>query len=257
MHGGAVQVLEQEASTAGEKLREDLPCASCSLRKLNFCGALLRDWQERLPPGGRSMRQVFRTTAKRRNIYHVGTKSDDASIICSGWAFRFVQLPDGRRQILSILIPGDLISPIGIFSDKLAFSVQALTEVRHCAFSRQELQKRNSEGSNVFKSLVESCLAEAERSDSTIVDLGRRSAAERVSRLLLRLMDRLSERGLIDGQSFEFPLRQQHLADATGLTAVHVSRVIGRFRETGLIELANGWLRVLNLSELRRIADMK
>jgi CRP/FNR family transcriptional regulator, anaerobic regulatory protein len=61
----------------------------------------------------------------------------------------------------------------------------------------------------------------------------------------------------VEEQSFAFPLRQQHLADAVGLTTVHVSRVIGKFREAGLIEISRDHLKILNLPELRRIAELK
>jgi CRP/FNR family transcriptional regulator, anaerobic regulatory protein len=70
-------------------------------------------------------------------------------------------------------------------------------------------------------------------------------------------MARLDERGMVQDNSFAFPLRQRHIADATGLTPVHVSRVIGSFRGAGLIEVAGRFLKVLNLPELRRISNTR
>ena len=70
-------------------------------------------------------------------------------------------------------------------------------------------------------------------------------------------MERLGTRGLVRDQSFEFPLRQQHIADAMGLTTVHVSRVINMFRKEGLVDIAQRRIRILSLKELQRVADAK
>lgn len=236
---------------------KDLPCIECPVRKSNFCGGLLGEQLETTPLVDLKLKQVFRITPKRRNIYQAGTKSDDAIMICSGWAFRFVQLPDGRRQILSILLPGDLISPIGIFAERLKFSVQALTEVHHCAFNRVELQAKLPASSGTFITYIKDCAANAEQLHLLLADLGRRNAAERVSRFILRLMDRMTERGIGEADSFPFPLRQQHLADAVGLTTVHVSRVMAKLRSGGILDVAKDRLRVGNLAELKRVADIK
>lgn len=90
-----------------------------------------------------------------------------------------------------------------------------------------------------------------------MTDLGRRTADERIARLMLTLMARLDARGLVRDLSFSFPLRQRHIADATGLTPVHVSRVIGSFRNAGLIEITGRSLKILNLAELRRVSNTR
>ena len=89
-----------------------------------------------------------------------------------------------------------------------------------------------------------------------LFDLGKRMADERIAGLILRLMDRLDLRGEIHDQSFPFPLRQQHIADITGLTPVHVSRVIGTFRKRGLLDIAGGVVTIRDLPELRRVGGL-
>jgi CRP-like cAMP-binding protein len=105
--------------------------------------------------------------------------------------------------------------------------------------------------------LVSACLAEKEEVDQLATNLGRRRAEERIARLFLHLKERLEMRGLVRDQSFALPLRQQHIADATGLTSVHVNRVIGALRNDGIIELANGMLKIANLAGLQRVADLR
>jgi CRP/FNR family transcriptional regulator len=83
-----------------------------------------------------------------------------------------------------------------------------------------------------------------------------RSAEERIAYLFLHLTQRIAARSVIREQRYPFPLRRQHIADAVGLTAVHVSRVLSLFRERGLVELSDGVLKVFNLPELQRIGSL-
>ena len=225
------------------------PCVSCSVRMSSFCGALSLERA--------SLRQTHELLRARRTIRRAGEVADDFDIICEGWAACSMRLSDGRRQILSFLIPGDLVSVTALFNGRQRFSIQSLTDVRYCMFSRKELQKEMMEKPQVFQELVKIGIAEKEQADQVIVSLGRRSAAARIARLILLLMERLGTRGLVRDQSFEFPLRQQHIADAMGLTTVHVSRVINMFRKEGLVDIAQRRIRVLSLKELQRVADAK
>ena len=86
--------------------------------------------------------------------------------------------------------------------------------------------------------------------------LGQYSAEERIAYLLLHLTQRIAARSVIREQRYPFPLRQQHVADAVGLTSVHVSRVLSLFRDRGIIELSDGVLQVINLPELERIGSV-
>ena len=82
------------------------------------------------------------------------------------------------------------------------------------------------------------------------------SAEERIAYLLLHLTQRIAARSVIRDQRYPFPLRQQHIADAVGLTPVHVSRVFGLFRDRGIAELSDGVLQVFNLRELEHIGSL-
>jgi CRP-like cAMP-binding protein len=108
----------------------------------------------------------------------------------------------------------------------------------------------------MITALAESCAAETYSSDGLMTALGQRSAEERIAYLFLHLMQRIAARSVIRDQRYRLPLRQQHIADAVGLTSVHVSRVIGLFRDQGLVEFSSGILQVLNLPELKRIGSL-
>jgi CRP-like cAMP-binding protein len=86
------------------------------------------------------------------------------------------------------------------------------------------------------------------------IDLGRRDAAERIASLILSLAGRLNERGMMRDQSMDFPLRQHHIADAAGLTVVHVGNTLGEFRRKGLLDINDRTLTILNPEALRQVA---
>ncbi|WP_375380520.1 Crp/Fnr family transcriptional regulator [uncultured Sphingomonas sp.] len=88
-----------------------------------------------------------------------------------------------------------------------------------------------------------------------IVDLGRRDATERLAHLLYEMLVRYSVVGEADDLAFDFPMTQNDLADATGLTPSHINRILQRFREDGLIELRSRTLTVTNPTRLREIAQ--
>lgn len=202
-----------------------------------------------------SFRQIHHSVPPRRLIYRAGEATDDFDVICEGWAACVMRLADGRRQILSFLIPGDLVSVTALFKGRQPFSVQSLSEVRYCLYNRFELQKTLKENAKVFEEIVKIGIVEKELADQTVVSLGRKSAAARIARLILLLMERLKVRGAIQDMSFGFPLRQQHIADAMGLTTVHVSRVINALRKDGLVDISQRKINILNLAGLQSVAE--
>jgi CRP/FNR family transcriptional regulator, anaerobic regulatory protein len=105
-------------------------------------------------------------------------------------------------------------------------------------------------------------IEEKDRADQLIVDFGRRTADERIARLMLNLAERLSQRRMTrttesSGLEMEFPLRQHHIADATGLTPVHVSKVLSEFGRSGLIKISDRALAILDPAGFRRVAHMR
>jgi CRP-like cAMP-binding protein len=112
---------------------------------------------------------------------------------------------------------------------------------------------------DLMEKLSRAWLEEKSRADQLIVDLGRRTADERIARLILNLVDRLVKRNMAHGEPLEveFPLRQHHIADATGLTPVHVSKVLTEFRRSGLIKISERSLTILDPAGFRRVANKR
>lgn len=201
--------------------------------------------------------QVCRSAKPRQVLLRAGESLRGLPVLLEGWAVGISRLSDGRRQILSFLLPGDLISAHAAFSERLSFSVEAVTAVRYSYYDRKDLVEQLSSDPRTFNALIRSFIVEREKANQLAVDLGCRSAHERVARLILHLHRRLKQRDLVFDDSFDVPLRQQHIADATGLTAVHVNRVLGSLRHDGIVEVADGRWKILDYASLERLADLR
>jgi len=233
------------------------PCLTCASQERSFCAALLGklDQAERLRRQPRW--QEFKIARTNDNILKRGDVSRHVYVLCEGWAARLFRLVDGSKQILNFLLPADLFFPLGVFSDRIDSSFDALSDVQFSRFDRGEVLARLRANPAITTALVESKLAERTAGDELLTVLGKRSAEERVAYLFLHLMKRIADRNVIREHRYAFPLRQQQIADFTGLTPVHVSRVIGAFRDRGLVELSGGVLQVMDVAELERIGAMQ
>ncbi len=196
------------------------------------------------------------TARARQTLMRAGERLPGVPVLSEGWAARVSRLPDGRRQILSFVLPGDLVSIGTVFSERLLYFTEAITPVRCIYYDRDDFGRQMAAEPAVFAAVVKLLLAEKDRAFQLAVDLGRRDAAERIARLLLHIRDRLEMRRLVVDDAFDLPLRQQHIADATGLTSVHVNRVFCALRQEGLVEMRDGRLKILDLRGLNERAEI-
>lgn len=173
----------------------------------------------------------------------------------SGWAFRYKTLSDGRRQILNFLLPGDFIGLQQEFADGAMHGVEAVTACSLSVFPRDGLWELFHSNPGLSYDITWLCAREEGMVDENLLTAGRRNAAERVAMLLVHLYRRMEHIGLATGGSVEFPINQQHIADALGLSLVHTNKTLKRLQQLGLHQLTEGRLRLVNPRALQRIAD--
>jgi CRP/FNR family transcriptional regulator, anaerobic regulatory protein len=239
-------------------------CSTCQSHEFNWCRvALAAQCNVALIEAASVDQSSSHTVAARRIICREQDLYDAVPIICDGWAASVVTLSDGSRQILSFLLPGDLVSTTLLFEARPNCLVEAITEVRFRTFKRSYLKTLVFERPDLFGKLAQAWIEEKDRADQLIIDLGRRTADERIARLILNLAERLAKRGTFtpayaaSGMEMDFPLRQHHIADATGLTPVHVSKVLSEFRRDGLIKISDRALTILDPAGFRRVAQAR
>jgi CRP/FNR family transcriptional regulator len=231
-------------------------CLACPAHELNLCAAAKTKGgpdSDRRSDAPQLASTVY-TIPARRSICHPKEWSEFVPIVCDGWAASSIALPDGRRQILSFLLPGDIVSMASLLEPTHGRSVQAITQVTYRNFRRSEIKFNLLTFSDLLERVARICNEERAQADQLALDLGRRTAYERIARLISGLVDKLAKRGMTNGRTMEFPLRQRHIADATGLSLVHVGKVLGKFQEAGLIEINGRSLTIVNEMELRGVA---
>lgn len=174
----------------------------------------------------------------------------------SGWAFRYKTLSDGRRQILNFLLPGDFFGLQQRFAEGSTYGVEMLTDASVCAFKSARLWELYGTHPRLGYDLTWLCAREEQMLDENLLTTGRRSAIERVAVLLIHLFKRARRVGLVDADNgFMFPLTQQHMADALGLSLVHTHRTLRRLQVLGLHAQEGGRLVLRNPGALTQLAD--
>ncbi len=229
-------------------------CVACPQSTIGFCGALFNACLH-----NSSLRKInprFSTVRAGQRIPYQSQSSGDILILCTGWAFRYCQLADDGRQILKFLLPGDLFSPATIFSEHQSFFVGALTDVQVGRMEASEIRKKCLSDEAVMLAVFNTMMDDGQDAYQLLATLGRRPADARVAYLLLNLMRRIASRSVIPDHRYPLPLRQQHIADAVGLTPVHVNRVLAQFRDQKILTLAGGTLEITDLAELERIGSL-
>lgn len=173
----------------------------------------------------------------------------------AGWAFRYKTLSDGRRQILNFVLPGDLMGLQQEFGDSAAHGVEAVTDCALCVFTGDRLWELFRTEPRLGYDITWLSARGESFVDDNLLTTGQRNATERVAMLLMHLYRRLERLGLAEGGSVPFPLNQQHIADALGLSLVHTNKTLRRLAKLGLHEIAHGRLRLPNPRALERLAE--
>jgi CRP/FNR family transcriptional regulator len=186
-------------------------------------------------------------------VFPPGSGSAPVYRLSGGWACRAVDWPDGRRAILDIHLPGDIIGLEAAVLGHPADEVVAATALSLQAIDGTRLAELMVDPAAALA--ISWLLAEQQRRvDRLAAALARRDAHERLALMLTDLYDRLSRRDLINSSSYALPLTQQQIGDHLGLTLVHVNRVLRSLRENGLVSIDRQVVTIRDIERLRQLA---
>lgn len=219
---------------------------SAFLRKMEFVTDLSFGDREAL----RQICSDIRSLPAKKDIISQGDQAKQVYLVVEGWAERYELLDDGSRQITAFLLPGDLSDQHVTALGKMDHNIRTITSCRVAYISNRELDVLATERPEIARALQWSTLVDQAVLREWIVNNGRRNAYQRLAHLLCELHARLSRVGLANELDCNFPLTQIDLADALGLTSVHVNRMLQRLRNEGLIELNHQILLIPNLERL-------
>jgi len=196
----------------------------------------------------------FRYVDARRDVIGEGDKPRYVHLVLDGWACRYKQLPDGKRQIVALFVPGDFCDVNVYILKQMDHSIGAITRLKVAMITPEEMNALTAERPRITQALWWHELVTAAVQREWTLNLGQRSAYERLSHLLIELYLRLNAVGRAHDGHCDFPLTQNDLADATGLTSVHVNRTLQELRRDGLIELERKQLHILDLPRMIDVA---
>ena len=195
--------------------------------------------------------------ASGKELVHEGQTGHKAYILQAGWALSFKLLPDGGRQIIGFPLPGDCI---GLRSVLLRTSDHSFSALTDAVVSVVEAARRMAIF-NEFPRLGAAILWAASRDEAMVVEhlvsIGRRSAIERTAHFFLELSERLQLVELATDREFDCPLNQYVLADALGLSTIHVNRVLRQLRERKLLTLSDRKIILHDPPALKRLAGFQ
>jgi CRP-like cAMP-binding protein len=194
------------------------------------------------------------TFERGRTIIREGENVDDIHLVLTGLAARSKTLRNGDRQFMALLVPGDLCDVEVFILEGMDHDIVAIADTTCVLIPAKIIEGLLTEFTTLTKALWWSTMTDSAVLREWIVDHGSRDAIERIAHLLCELLIRYRIIAETTDYSFPFPLTQDELADATGMTPVHVNRMLQQLRADGLIELSGKTLTVLDPKGLQRVA---
>lgn len=202
-----------------------------------------------------ALHSTAHATRRGQHIVTQGRRCAGVWLLADGYALRYKVLTDGKRQVLDVALPGDMLGYPSCFFERALYSVVALTDTVVCPLALSELTDLFDAHPRLALALFRSSAGETAMYGERLAAVARRGALERVAHFILEMAFRLHAAGIGDGISFDMPLTQEQIADVLGLSSHHVNRMLRQLREEGLIEAADSQLKLIDRAGLAALAD--
>lgn len=189
-----------------------------------------------------------------RNIVGDGQRATECCLIIKGFCARSKTTSEGRRQILSIHIPGEIPDLMSLHLHVMDHDLSTLTPCTLGFINHDALRLLHRRQPNLADMFWRDTLIDAAMFREWIVNVGQRPAPARLAHVIVELRERLKVIGRVDGANFEMPLTQEQIGEALGITPVHANRVIKQLRQDGVVELHRGRGTVLDEGKLLELA---
>lgn len=190
----------------------------------------------------------------RQDLIREGDQTGPMFVMIEGWACRYKILPDGGRQIMAFMMPGDACDLHIKLLAEMDHGIQAITPAMVVMVSQDDMQSIMQEHPQIANAMYAAQLIDEGIMRAWIVSMGRRSSLERVAHLICELYLRARNIGLTDANEFSLPLSQVVLSDALGMTPVHINRILKELRIAEAMSLKRGSLTITDPQKMTRIA---
>ena len=221
------------------------------LRRLETRGTLGEDDRGAI----RALPFVYKTMEPAGYIVREGEPPKMCALLLSGFAYRHKVTGDGQRQIISVHMPGEFLDLQNSFLEVADHNVQTLTRCDIAAVPVPALRELAANRPMVARAMWIDTLIDAAIFREWVVNVGRRDSISRIAHLLCEFALRLESAGLASERRYEMPMTQEQIADCTGLTPVHVNRVLKELGRLGLIDREKRSVAIVDWPQLQQIGD--
>lgn len=234
-------------------LPKRIDCTNCCSHAHGFCETDPDAIASQIAGYGAGRREV----ATGHDLFSPGEPCDAIYNVIDGWAALYELLKDGRRQILQFALPGAVLGFHPADGPIASYGAQMLTKATVCVISQSALKSLSTEHPEIGMQFAWMIARDRSLSFDHLTSIGRRSARERVARLLLEIFVRYRARWPRQVmEEMPLPLTQEHIGDATGLTGVHVNRVLGELRKEAILQFHYRRLAILDSEKLIEVAGV-
>jgi len=221
------------------------------IRKLERLAKLDEEDREALA----SLRFSTETINEDRHLVREGDEPSDCAVLVAGHACRYKSLSSGGRQIVSFHLPGDMLDAEQLLLSRADHSIQAITDVIVAWVPTVDLKKVVRERPAIADALWRDCLIDASVFREWVLNVGQRDPRSRIAHMLCEFAARRQAAGLGPPEGAALPMSQERIADATGLTSVHVNRMLHALMTQGVIALDGRHVQIIDWNGLRTIAE--
>jgi len=190
----------------------------------------------------------------RKILAREKAEQTNSTVLLDGFVCRYKDLPDGQRQILGINVPGDFFDLHSFMLKHLDHNIAAISSIRIAVVPHERLRAITETFPHLARMLWFNTLLDGAAHREWILSVGRRSAIARLSHLFCELLVRLEVVGLAEGSGYALPITQVDLADSTGLTPVHVNRMLRQLRDMSVLSFRDGRVVIHDLDRLYQVA---
>ena len=228
-------------------------CVNCPVRRVTVCAAFeAQGWYPSM-----AARSAIKRLSPRAEIYRQGQVLEDCFIVVTGWVALEMTLEDASRHIFDFALPGDILGSWPGRGVTSSHSAECLTDTTICVMPQAKLAQLAEGNRPMLVKLEEMLRIRLERAHDHILNIACRPARNRLAHLLVSLFHRVHGQLPARGDRIALPLSQTQLADALAITHVHTCRLLGKFREDGILRFSGGVLEIYDGEALLREADFE
>ncbi len=223
---------------------------SCIIEKFSYYGDLTDD-EKAILDKFEDSKEHYKAG---ETVFTKGEKIENLYIVFDGWGYISANLDTSLRSIFDVRLDADFIGIPEISFQNHLYDLHALTDLTLCPFPRKHLDDIFSKSTRLRDIFFLIISREKAIANERIISIGRRTAFEKVAHFIVEISLRYGMLGMEGHNSFNFPLKQEHIADLLGLSPVHVSRAMTNLKNNGYIQYNRSTMHIVDQDKLRNLA---